>query len=365
MKPNSCLTAIFALAALMVALPAAAHSPNDIDPNALRSLVQQSAAVVQGKVVDIDYRNSEPTREQPYGLPHTFVTYEVEQVARGSLESKRLVLKVPGGADGSGGFYTETSAPTFARGQQDILFVLGGKIESCQLVNCADGRFRVIDGRVYNTWGVPLVEARKQLRFGGKPRFDLNVIEVPRPDFDQLMKRPEAKARIEKEGGDLRALRKRYEEEAPKFYTVNMAQQPSESSATDKFEEKPAEPSEKFDQPIAAAEFLKIIQELENSLGKPRQKVVMANPKLKFKVADPKMELLKAVREPRIKISDEERDDKSAIEEEKEDENELRPTPGTITPQPGTVIPRPVKPGIRSGTSINPAPGTTTQGEQQ
>jgi hypothetical protein len=79
-----------------------AHSAAEAQPGGLRDLMGRSAAVAFGKVVDIQYRNSEPTREEPNGVPHTFVTYAIDTVFRGSLPEK-FTLRIPGGADGKGG----------------------------------------------------------------------------------------------------------------------------------------------------------------------------------------------------------------------------------------------------------------------
>ncbi|MCA9474019.1 MAG: hypothetical protein KC594_18295, partial [Nitrospira sp.] len=61
----------------MVAINSSAwgHSPNDAGEAGLQSKVREAGLIMYGTVVDIQYRNSEPTKEQPRGLPHTFVTY--------------------------------------------------------------------------------------------------------------------------------------------------------------------------------------------------------------------------------------------------------------------------------------------------
>lgn len=124
-----------------VAAPAWAHSPHDAGEENLRAKVREAGLIMYGQVVNIRYRNSEPTQEQPQGVPHTFVTYQVLEVLRGEASDKQVTLRIPGGANGQGGVYTVSTAPVFARGQTDVLFIKGGEIGDCQLVECVEGRF--------------------------------------------------------------------------------------------------------------------------------------------------------------------------------------------------------------------------------
>lgn len=284
-----------------------AHSAADAPEGGLRDLVAQSAAVAYGKVVDIQYRNSEPTREEPKGVPHTFVTYEIGKVFRGYLPEK-ITLRVPGGADGSGGAYTETTAPTFARGEADVLFIPGGEPGDCQLVNCVEGRFRVLEDRIYSGFGVPLVGAEKALEFGGKPRFDVNTMEMPRPAFDKVIKQPDAARwiaanQIDSKG--LEELRKKYEAEAPALYRINMNVE-GITKADDYSGEAEAEVMKKYREPLITDEFFALIAHFNAELGEPEQKVVLADPKLTFTVKPPVAAAVKEVAATTPKASAEE-----------------------------------------------------------
>ena len=288
MKPQLLLGLTTACSLLLSSQTLMAHGAADADAGGLRELVAQSAAVAYGKVVDIQYRNSEPTREEPKGVPHTFVTYEIGKVFRGYLPEK-VVLRIPGGADGSGGAYTETTAPTFARGETDVLFIPGGEPADCQLVNCVEGRFRVLDDRIYSGFGVPLVAAEKTLEFGGKPRFDVNTMEMPRPAFDMVIKQPDAARWIEANKIDskgLEELRKKYEAEAPALYRINMNVE-GYTKADDYTGEAPAEVINKYREPLITDEFFALIEHFNAELGQPQTRVVLANPKLPFTVKPP------------------------------------------------------------------------------
>lgn len=285
-----------------------AHAPGDGGDTSLHSLVERSDAIVYGEVIDIVYRNSEPTENSPNGLPHTFVTYQLDKVLRGRIRSETLTLKIPGGADGQGGVYNVTTAPQFASGQVDVLFIGDEDENGCPLVECVDGRFRVEEERVYNGWGVPLVEAEKYLVFGGKPRFDLNVMEMPRPAFDEVLRRPEV-IRMLKEKNistdeELRKLRAEYEREAPSTYQIQLSV--ADEVINDDYTGEPeAEPIHKYAEPMLIDEFFALILKHVSHIDPPKNEVVSANPKDRFKVADPRLEKF-TVSEDKTDISDEE-----------------------------------------------------------
>ena len=285
-----------------------AHGPGDGSDTSLHSMVERSEAIVYGEVIDIVYRNSAPTENSPNGLPHTFVTYQLNKVLRGRIRGETLTLKIPGGADGQGGVYNVTTAPQFASGQIDVLFIGDEDESGCPLVECVDGRFRVEGQRVYNGWGVPLVDAEKNLVFGGKPRFDLNVMEIPRPAFDEVLHRPEV-IRILKEKNistdeELRKLRAEYEREAPSTYHIHLSV--ADEVINDDYTGEPeAEPIHKYAEPMLIDEFFALILKHLSHIDPPKNEVVSANPKDRFKVADPRLEAL-SFTEGTADISDEE-----------------------------------------------------------
>lgn len=294
MKPQLLFGLVTACSLLFSAPSLMAHGAADSDAGGLRELMAQSAAVAYGKVVDIQYRNSEPTREEPRGVPHTFVTYEIAKVFRGYLPGK-ITLRIPGGADGAGGAFTETTAPTFARGEADVLFIAGGEPGDCQLVNCVEGRFRVLEDRIYSGFGVPLVAAEKHLEFGGKPRFEVNTMEMPRPDFDKVIKRPEIVRWLEENKIDesrLEELRKKYEVESPAIYQIAMKAE-GITQRDDYTGEPEASVINKYREPLLTDEFFALIEHFNAELGQPETRVVPADPKVKFIVKPPVVEAVK------------------------------------------------------------------------
>lgn len=304
--------------AFITGLSVSAHSPNDnAEGRGLSQQVQESALIVFGQVVDIQYRNSEATKQQPSGIPHTFVTYEVREVLRGEAPSEKITLRIPGGADGRGGIYSVNSAPSFARKQSDVLFIAGGEVQECHLVGCVEGRFRVNEGRVFNAWGVPVVSAKEKLRIGGKARFDLNIMEIPRPSFESVMTNPELREHIEKDE-KLRSLSNRelkaiYEKEAPKISTVQFGVE-TEPARKDQAKEPEAEAIENFDGPMKAQVFFDDIRRMSKQVGEPKSKMVMADFKKRFEIADPRMQNLKVDSSDQAEMIVEERNDKEAKE---------------------------------------------------
>ncbi|MDH5548034.1 MAG: hypothetical protein OEZ43_20850 [Gammaproteobacteria bacterium] len=279
----------------MMALSSAsafAHSAADSEVDSLQSLVANSDAIVYGSVVDIAYRNSEPTENSPQGQPHTFVTYKLSGVLRGRIDSRTLTLRIPGGTDGRGGVSIVSDAPMFAYGQSDVLFVSAKNVDGCPLVNCVDGRFRVADGFVYNGWGVPLVSADKTLEFGGKPRFDLNVMDIPGQSFDALLQNPDVQRLLKEKNisteEQMMALREQYEKEAPASYQVKLmvegAHVNDDYTGYDK-----ASPMMKYGDPLFIDNFLALIQEQNSVLPAPTALVYSADPKVRFKIADPRV----------------------------------------------------------------------------
>lgn len=222
---NRIIAAIFIATMMMSAsVKVSAHGGNG-EAKGVDKLATESALIVRGKVVRIRYRNSEPTAEEPNGVPHTFVTYRVHEVIKGSMASTTLNLRFIGGADGRGGVYMETETPVFATGQSDILFVSDDQTGGCPLVDCVGGRFRVANNRIFDAWGFPVVQANQKLVVGDVSNVSLLTMELPRPRFERLIKRPEIKKMLRGKYASmsLQQLKRRYMQQAPEAMFVNYA----------------------------------------------------------------------------------------------------------------------------------------------
>ena len=285
------LVPAFVAAALGAGIADAHGGVNDRQPTLLE-LARRAPLIVHGEVVDVVYRNSEPNAEEPRGVPHTFVTYKVRDTLRGQSDGT-VTLRFIGGADGRGGVYMELTTPTFARGQTDILFIKGGAQDDCPLVACVDGRFRVAGDRVYNGWGVPVVEAGKNLVIGGVLKVDLLTMELPRPPFDAIIERPEMKAVLAAElrRTPMAELRKRYEQEAPERTIVGYAIDP-ERGAKEPGAVGP--PIRKFGEAMRLDAFVAAVKAASAEVPASRERPVLADPGARIVVAPPKLAAMAA-----------------------------------------------------------------------
>ncbi|OZG74214.1 hypothetical protein BTA51_04130 [Hahella sp. CCB-MM4] len=149
---------IITLITVCLAWPALAHqTSNRLD---VGGMAAQSDLVFKGRVVGIDYRESEGKGEQK-PLPFTFVTYAIEEVLFGQYSESTLTLRFLGGMTKSGEIMMNTSAPSFDMGDEDILFVQDNGRSECPLVECSNGRLRVIHGAIYNEYGQAVLQDRK------------------------------------------------------------------------------------------------------------------------------------------------------------------------------------------------------------
>lgn len=146
------------------------------DTQDLQRLKQEAELVFQGQVVDIQYVQSTPRGDQ-VGLPHTFVTYRVDSVLKGTSAGETVTLRFLGGLDPSGKYLRASISPQFDLGDTDILFVKGNGSSICPLVGDSAGRLRVVDGRVYTDLGREIrLGAHSTLETG--PRHVLDEVRV-------------------------------------------------------------------------------------------------------------------------------------------------------------------------------------------
>lgn len=117
-------------------------------------MLNQSDLVIQGKVIDINYKDSKE------GLPHTFVTYKIDQLISGNSQQKEITLRFIGGKQQQGNvirYLSVSDVPDFEKGESDVLFVTKNNSVICPLVSCSKGRFRDLNGLVTSEDGQPLL----------------------------------------------------------------------------------------------------------------------------------------------------------------------------------------------------------------
>ena len=174
---------------LLVSTPAQAY----VDPNIdIRGYAKKADFIFRAKVTDIAYKNSEvvpridpntgtqaidedgqPIFEDGSDLPHTFVTFLIEQIykgkAPGSPPSSYVTLQFVGGPSQSNPnrFLTTSNAPLFDVNDRDFLFVQRNIIKAVPLVRSVNGRFRIIRdandptqvNKIYNEEGFEILLA--------------------------------------------------------------------------------------------------------------------------------------------------------------------------------------------------------------
>jgi hypothetical protein len=151
------------------------------------------------------------------------VTYDVIRSVRGVASSGSFTLRYIGGPDGRGHFLRASNVPIFQTGDEDILFVQSNGANGCPLVTCIEGRFRVLNGALYDGTGVPVqgIDGNNRVMARGNPPAEFGKISYPAPAFDELLKNPEVRDIINKQGLSVEEARRRYEAQASA--TVEMA----------------------------------------------------------------------------------------------------------------------------------------------
>lgn len=224
---NKCLSNYFPIAAvvggvlsfsisMLTSQAVFAHGGIDkTEEGRLVAMVKQAPLVFLGRVEKVDYRLARLNKKGR--IPVTYVTYGIEKVVRGKTKEKNIVMRFMGGTDGMGHFLSISNVPRFQKNDRDILFVSSNGEKSCPLVNCQDGRFRILDGGVYNAHGVPVRALTEEgVISRGHMRKEFAEFRYPAPRFDDLVKNPEVKSAIDKMKMNMAEAKRRYEKEAPK-----------------------------------------------------------------------------------------------------------------------------------------------------
>lgn len=139
-------------AAVLLGLGAPAHAAlSDIAPDE-RTQAARADLVFVGTVADVRYGLS-GEKDDAQRVPHTFVTYNVENVLHGEADGKQITLRFIGGRGDKARFLTVSGQPLFDLNDRDLLMVAENGISGCPLVDCSDGRYRLIQGKVFSEEG--------------------------------------------------------------------------------------------------------------------------------------------------------------------------------------------------------------------
>ncbi len=121
--------------------------------------MRRADLVFEGEVVGVTYANAlddgvgdtqSGEDGETNGLPHTFVTYRMDEVFTNNHSEETLTLRFAGGVDTESGpdydILTVAQHPHFDLGDRDILFVKGNEHALCPLDRCSNGRYRILSG---------------------------------------------------------------------------------------------------------------------------------------------------------------------------------------------------------------------------
>ena len=133
----------------------------------LFEIAERSNAIYLTEITDIAYHTSLPNIQNDRAQPFTFITYKVLKTLRGKARAS-FTLRFLGGAYKDGTVMALSNQPEFDKGDKDILFVSGNTLNACPLANCAQGRFRIIDGYVYSDNGQSIldIKSKKEIGYG-------------------------------------------------------------------------------------------------------------------------------------------------------------------------------------------------------
>lgn len=137
------------------------------EPPSLDQLADRANLIFKGEVVKVESRFAQPVPGQKRPAPYTFVTYKVEQTLKGELTENTMTLRFAGGPYNHDEFTLIDGVPLMDVGDRDVLFVKDNGEDPCPLVDCGSGRFREIDGFIFNELGqsIELTETN-EIRFG-------------------------------------------------------------------------------------------------------------------------------------------------------------------------------------------------------
>jgi hypothetical protein len=212
-----------------ITLAIAAHSGSALahgsvdrsDAGQLQAMTRAANLIAYGTVQKIEYGLEKAETKDSREIPFTYVTFGIEKTFRGNRPPRSLVMRFIGGPDGRGGFLEVSGVPSFQKGDKDVLFIAGNGESGCPLVLCQAGRFRVLEGGLYNAHGVPVRALVKEgVIARGKTRKEFLTRRYPAPKFDELIKNPAVAKRIKSMGMSLDDARTKYNAEAPKEIVV-------------------------------------------------------------------------------------------------------------------------------------------------
>jgi hypothetical protein len=127
----------------------------------IESLLTEADGVFVGEVINVEYSKNSANDLKEI-LPHTFVTYKIKESLKGSPQQSTLTLRFLGGRGEQAQFLSVSNYPLFDVGDMDVVFVKNNQRFTCPLLYCAQGRYRLINSRVYFESGHQVLRTPKE-----------------------------------------------------------------------------------------------------------------------------------------------------------------------------------------------------------
>ena len=140
------------------------------------STLKDSDFVFSGQVIRKSFAQSTPndTDGASGAVPHTFITYKVEQVIKGRNAPPEVTLRFLGGDIPGRARIRVNVMPMIALGDRDIVFVRGNGFKACPIVRWGEGRIRLLPQGAFG-------EHSEQIGFDSHTHLRRGV---SRPDLD-------------------------------------------------------------------------------------------------------------------------------------------------------------------------------------
>lgn len=143
--------------------------------------IRQADFIFEGTVTQINHRNAEPSGVNQVRIPHTFVTFQIQRIFKGSSAAgNTITLRFRGGPDGMGRTLSISGIPQFQLGDREILFVRRNGVDFCPIVGWEQGRLRVVRGNVFDEHGRELWIAPSGDFLFGEKTINVRAAAYPR-----------------------------------------------------------------------------------------------------------------------------------------------------------------------------------------
>jgi hypothetical protein len=141
----------------------------NFDMGGLSLLVRDADLILDGTVVDVAYRNSEATAPEDVSVPHTFVTFAVNEALKGLVDGPTICLRFAGGLAPDGAVLITSRTTLFDPGERSFLFVRLNGFRASPLANGPLGRYRVVGNAVFGADGSEVVvDPDNRIVFGAR-----------------------------------------------------------------------------------------------------------------------------------------------------------------------------------------------------